>query len=224
MTTIRKPKNFQIIGNKYGKLTVLKEGDRKILPSGQKARQVICKCDCGKTHTVLISHLIRGRISSCGCLPKVMNGESNTHLGRLYRTIIYRCSEKYFQSYLYHQKGIKVCDEWENSFNLFKNWCLNNGYKHGLQIDRIDNTKGYSPDNCRFVNSIINCNNRHITRLVNYKGRNTPFMILIREKGLLNHATTILGRINRGWSIEDAFDTEIKKGNYFTGKRKRKNV
>jgi hypothetical protein len=48
-------------------------------------------------------------------------------------------------------RGIRICSEWRNNFRAFEEWALSNGYEQGLYIDREDNDKGYSPDNCRFI-------------------------------------------------------------------------
>lgn len=47
-------------------------------------------------------------------------------------------------------RGIRVCEEWRNSFLAFKYWALHNGYHDGWSLIRIDRDKGYSPENCRF--------------------------------------------------------------------------
>lgn len=77
----------------------------------------------------------------------------------VWREINRRCNSPNDCNYKkYGAKGITVCDEWlrdcdggENGFINFMNWALNNGYKIGLTIDRINPYKGYSPDNCRWV-------------------------------------------------------------------------
>ena len=60
----------------------------------------------------------------------------------------------------YGGRGITVCEEWRNSRNAFKQWAIENGYADDLTLDRIDNDKGYSPSNCRWVTMETNCNNR----------------------------------------------------------------
>lgn len=51
----------------------------------------------------------------------------------------------------YKGKGIKVCNEWIENINAFYNWCINNNYAPGLVIDRVDSSKDYTPENCRFI-------------------------------------------------------------------------
>lgn len=66
----------------------------------------------------------------------------------------------------YGGRGITICDEWRYNVLIFIEWALSHGYKEGLQIDRIDNDKGYSPNNCRFVTPKVNSNNRD--KRINY--------------------------------------------------------
>lgn len=72
-----------------------------------------------------------------------------------------RCNNPNADNYKwYGGAGIKICPEWNNDFLAFYNWAVSNGWSNGLSIDRIDNTKGYSPDNCRFVTHRKQCRNR----------------------------------------------------------------
>lgn len=57
----------------------------------------------------------------------------------------------------YHDKGIRVCPEWEHDFYAFQSWALEHGYENPLTIDRIDSDKDYSPDNCRWITKSENC-------------------------------------------------------------------
>lgn len=206
-------------GTVYGYLTVIKEGSKHIIPSGQHLRTINCLCKCGVVKDILLSHLVRSRIDSCGCKKRTQKGLSTTKIYNAYRKIKERCDGKTKDSDRYLGRGISVCDEWKNDFLSFYDWSILNGWKDGLQIDRKDNNKGYSPENCRWVTSIINANNKENTFKVTYYGVEYPFKILIRKLKKELNQDTIRARIKHGWTIELAFDTLIRKGNYKTKKR-----
>jgi hypothetical protein len=63
-----------------------------------------------------------------------------------------------------------MCDEWKNSFGTFEKFCTDNGWRRGLQIDRIDNNGYYSPENCRFVPPKVNARNRRTNRFLEFNG------------------------------------------------------
>ena len=87
------------------------------------------------------------------------HGQSKTKLYGVWEGIKRRCLNKNDKYYFnYGGRGIDICNEWIK-FSPFMKWSLLNGYKEGLQIDRIDNNKGYYPNNCRFVIRKINQNN-----------------------------------------------------------------
>ncbi len=72
-----------------------------------------------------------------------------------------RCLNKNNKDYAkYGGRGIRVCDSWKSSFKTFYDWAIANGWKKGLLIDRRRNSRGYNPQNCRFVNIFISNVNR----------------------------------------------------------------
>lgn len=202
-------------GDRYNYLTVISELPKKVLPSGQKIRMIECVCDCGKHTKVALLHLVRSRIKSCGHISLKLNGESHSLLCKRWKAMIERCLPNAIDSHRYYQRGIRVCDGWLNDYSAFKKWAIENGFREELQIDRIDNNGIYEPSNCRFVTPTENAYNREINYRVTYNNENIPLLKLIRRKGIdKKHLNAIRGRISRGWSIEDAVDTPIKKGNY----------
>ena len=201
-------------GDCYGLLTVICEAERMVLPSGQINRAAICMCKCGVVKTVRLVHLLRGKTVSCGCKFKTKGGESNTLLHKRYKAMIERCQENNIKSKRYYQRKIEVCVEWKNSYHLFKKWALENGFSKDLRIDRIDNSKGYSPENCRFISNIDNMNNRDNTFMIDYNGLKTPFMEVVRKAGIpIESINTVRCRIIRGWNHQKAIDTPSKIGN-----------
>lgn len=94
----------------------------------------------------------------------IRHGLSKTRLYKIYTGMIQRCYNKKNPKYsFYGERGIDICNEWlnkENGFINFYTWSINNGYNDTLCIDRINNEKGYYPNNCRWVSMKEQCNNR----------------------------------------------------------------
>jgi hypothetical protein len=92
-------------------------------------------------------------------------------LTRTWWNMFHRCyvstDSKYHR---YGGRGITICVDWLTSRKSFIEWALVNGFKKGLHLDRIDNDGAYSPENCRFVNSFVNANNRSTNKFVTYLG------------------------------------------------------
>ena len=70
----------------------------------------------------------------------------------------------------YYDRGITICPEWVNGFKAFYDWSMSNGYRDGLTLDRIDNDKRYSPENCRWVDMKVQANNRRNNVYIKYMG------------------------------------------------------
>lgn len=121
-----------------------------------------CLCRCGKTVLVSTSSLERSSTKSCGCYTKERlrtHGKSKTSLYRVWNHARRRCNMPNDKSYSrYGGRGIKMCSEWLDNFEVFEAWALKNGYIAGLQLqlDRINVDDDYSPANCQFVSK--NCN------------------------------------------------------------------
>ena len=153
-----------ISGQKFGKLTAVNQSDRR--DSGGKVYWD-CLCDCGNEVSVRGTHLRRGDTVSCGCyITERLVKQNSTH-GltyhpgyQTYYNMMRRCYNPDDKSYKnYGGRGIKVCPLWRYSMVHFLLFCDENGWQPGLEMDRIDNDRGYEPGNIRFVNHKTNMQN-----------------------------------------------------------------
>lgn len=156
-------------GQKFGRLTAIEICGR------DKYGKILykCRCDCGNEFITLGRHLKNGHSKSCGCWNRDKNVEHSKYDGlaqkepRLYniwKGMIARCQNPKHKSYPdYGGRGISVCGEWSDpycGFVSFVKWAKYHGYEDRLSIDRINNDKGYSRDNCRWVDWNTQANNR----------------------------------------------------------------
>lgn len=167
-----------LTGQRFGKLIVIERAENYVQPNGQKKTQWHCKCDCGNEIITVGYNLTRGVCTSCGCVRierlvqmNKTHGKSNHILFSKWEHMKDRCYNPKDKRYKnYGGRGIKICDEWLNSFESFYEWSLENGYQDGLSIDRIDVNGNYEPNNCRWTTWDVQCNNRTNNVYIEYNG------------------------------------------------------
>lgn len=133
---------------------------------------------------------------------------SYSRLHNIWKLMKQRCFNKNATGYHnYGGRGITICKEWLD-YNVFVNWAINNGYSDNLSIDRIDVNGNYEPNNCRFVNNIVQANNTRRNNKVYYKGELKTIAEVARISGI--NYRTLHNRITRGcWDIKDAINPNI---------------
>ena len=141
---------------------------------------------------------------------KCKHGHSGTRLYKKWRHMHDRCENPNNRKFaIYGGNGITVCPEWsgkQGSTNFIK-WALENGYKDGLTIERIDGTKGYSPDNCIWASYTVQNNNTSRNHYITFNGKTQTMKQWADELNISYQA--LAKRINKlGWSIEKALTTK----------------
>lgn len=170
------PNKLNLAGHRFGRLTILFAHEN----IGNKT-QWVCYCECGNVCVVRTSELRNGHSKSCGCLRKEVaakrgkemlttHGMTRTPEHMSFHAMIARCHRKTHKSYeRYGARGIKVCKRWRHSFeNFYEDMGPRPTKKHTL--GRIDNDKGYCPENCRWETPKQQMNNISINHMINING------------------------------------------------------
>ena len=150
----------------------------------------------------------------CGCLVHgavaTKYEKSHPRLTAIFRHMMARCYNKNNSDYYnYGARGIIVCEEWKNDRNKFCEWALLNGYMDDLSIDRIDSSKGYSPDNCRWTNAEVQARNTRRVKMtldgaidIRNKYKKIPFrstILALAKEYSVSDATVYLIIQNKIW-------------------------
>lgn len=202
-----------MIGNKYGKLTVVS------IEKQNKKTLLKCKCDCGN-EIIRPTYLIAtNQIKSCGCLKgdairryndsgkhsrsRLEDGRSLHPLYGTWFQMIARCENPNSKHYdRYGGRGIKVCEEWHD-FWKFAEWSNSvGGRPQGYTLDRINNDGNYEPSNCRWADWRTQKTNTSANVFLEYNGAIKTTIEWAEEFKI--HPHTLQNRIKRGWSIERA--------------------
>lgn len=180
-----------------------------------------CRCDCGIPTLPLASHVKTGRTKSCGCLQRKGNRLTHGHRGgrsRAYSSwsnMKSRCDNTNIPQYAdYGGRGITYDPRWAT----FEKFLADMGEPpEGLSIDRIDNEKGYSKENCRWTDKSTQRRNKRPEslggRLVwcEIRGKRLILVDAVRKFGVVPYQTAV-GRIHQGWAPEDAVLTPYTRG------------
>lgn len=199
------PKLKDITGQKFGRLTAL----YRLRNYHDTHTYWLCMCECGNFKEVYLGSLTSGATTSCGCLVK-KHGRSYEPIYRTWLGVKTRCYNKSDEHYNdYGGRGIEMCDMWLNNFMNFYDWAMNNGYKKGLTLDRVDVNGNYEPSNCRWATAKQQARNRRNNRHFTHNGK--TYCIAEWCEILNLNYSTVCTRLNKlGWTIERALELEGK--------------
>jgi len=203
-----------ITGQRFGRLEVLSRqtSDRK----GQSAW--LCQCDCGNKCIIQGVNLRSERTKSCGCLQKEItaqrnkiistsHGMSNTKIYNTWAGMLKRCRNKKHPAYKYYgARGIAVCDRWLKIENFYKDM---GDPPKGLTLERIDNDREYSPDNCKWATYKEQANNKSSNVIIKYKDQKFTISQWAKELGI-DYATLRCRLRLYDWPIERALTEKVR--------------
>ncbi len=207
-----------VSGEKYSRLTAVGVVHKKYVSSKTRGNFWLFKCTCGGEVIVRLTDVFTGKQSSCGCRRREVtrdrmqtHGKSQTDAYKTWSCMIRRCYDPRHPDYKnYAERDILICDHWYNPLQLeqsFLNFYNDMGDRpfKSSQIDRIDNDKGYFPENCRWSTPKQNSNNTRRTVFVTLNGVTRSVSEWADITGM--PIQRIRCRANLGWAAEDVLNT-----------------
>lgn len=208
------PKFIDLTGQTFGRLTIIKRAKNTTVKTRNAHWK--CRCSCGNITIVQGRHLRSGHTKSCGCLSNELTKQRCTKHG-LYGTPEYmtwarmldRCyNPNHTEFKNYGGRGISVCNEWKNDFLAFyKDLGQRPSPIHSL--DRIDNERGYSANNCRWATPKEQSNNTRKNHRITFYDWTMTISQWAKFVGLKPHI--ISQRLYYGWPPAKAIFQPVRK-------------
>jgi len=195
-------KRPDISGQRVGRLLVLKELDKR----HNNHRVFLCRCDCGSMFQSVYSNLHSGNTESCGCNVKTQRGLYKHPLYSVWRGMMRRCLDHRSPQFSdYGSRWITVCDRWKVFLNFYND--MHVSYEKGLSIERIDNDKGYSKENCMWATMKQQQANRRDTQHITINGETK----CLAEWARIFHVPqpTANWRYKKGWDLNKVFSQPL---------------
>lgn len=211
-------KVIDLTGQRFGRLVVVSRAENT--KRGQ-ARWV-CQCDCGNITEVKGGALRSGATKSCGCYQRdrtaqscITHGGTKSRLYLVWAGMKQRCLNINNSRYAaYGGRGIRICDEWENDFAMFRDWAFANGYDENAPfgactLDRINNDGDYEPSNCRWIEQKEQARNQRTNVNIGFCEKTQTVTQWAEERGI--KTGTLAYRIRKGWEPERALTTTVER-------------
>jgi hypothetical protein len=205
---VQHPRARNLSGQRFGRLTAIE-------PTSERVNKKIvwkCACECGAFAFAASSNLINGHTTSCGCVRRevrLTHGLSATRAYRSWVAMMARCYDRTHKGYhSYGGRGITACDRWLN----VEAFIADMGPRPcGTSIERVDNSKGYQPDNCKWATPKQQGRNRRSNRMLTANGLTLCVADWADRVGLSKQQ--IADRLRLGWSDAAAVTTpKLRRG------------
>jgi hypothetical protein len=155
-------KPIDLSNRKFGKLIAVEKSH-----SGKYGMVWRCKCECGAIHHASAAELSRNRVQSCGC-SQIKHFQSHTKTWRIWVQMRQRCDNERNKNYLhYGKRGIYYSPQWQDFINFVADM---GECPAGMSLERIDNDKGYSKENCKWATSFQQSRNKRTNKFYTYNG------------------------------------------------------
>ncbi len=206
------------VGSVFGRLTVIRIGERLPNGPGRTTPGYICQCECGSPPiNVRVGALKKGETRSCGCLKHIKHagtgargakhGMTGTRIYGIWRGILKRCGNPSHKSYpLYGGRGITVHPEWAKSFEKFYS-DVGDPPTPRHTLDRKDPDGNYEPGNWRWATRREQANNRRTNVFLELNGVRKTMAEWAVEREM--SIAAIMQRRRRGWSDERILTTPV---------------
>lgn len=198
------------VGDVFGCWTILAEGAR----SKNRARYWWCRCKCGTEKNVRDADIKIGKTVSCGCWKDeqtrtrlTTHGKANSTEYHIWQHMRHRCENPDDPAYKnYGERGIRVCPRWLK----FENFYSDMGERpEGFTLERVDNDKGYSPDNCKWATRAEQANNQRRTLRFTFDGITKTYKEWLADNNIGDN--TVRSRLRRGFDLETALKMPIDR-------------
>lgn len=206
----------------YEILKVLEE--RHVTPT-REMTVTLAKClHCGNVDKILEQNVRRAnrqqRKHCAKCIDETFHNMTNTRIWRIWKGMVERTTKQtsiHFKNY--GGRGIGVSDEWLVFENFYRD--MGPTYKDDLTLERIDNSKGYSKENCRWATAMEQQSNKRNNRVLVYQGEKMHLAEFCRKVGVSRGAITV--RLNAGMTPEQAV-LDYQNSNYPKNRKSRKST
>ena len=198
-----------ITGLRVGYLTAI----RYMGSNGKKSLWEV-RCDCGVLKLMDPSDLkkqkARGIVASCGCMRRASIAKRRTTHGMskhpafaVWRSMLARCERPSHQAWKnYGGRGISVCERWHQFEDFWAD--MGPSYRAGLSLERVDNSQGYSPENCEWVTPKAQAANTRKTVILQTPDGPMPLGVAADHYGVKR--STLAYRLDHGWPLLKALN------------------